>query len=183
MKIPRQLIYGVTVLYVWVLMLFLGAFTFEALIIYANVFRDVPNSFAATNAFMVSAGPADFFRPIGMTMMLTGLVCIVLSWRIKSARYWLLASFVIILLGEFAFSALYFWPRNTIMFVEGTAKHSVAYLQQTAQEFMNGSWFRFGLTVLSTIVAFVGFLNVYRSNPNRSSETVAELQPDAYSRS
>jgi hypothetical protein len=36
----------------------------------------------------------------------------------------------------------FFWPRNTIMFIEGTEVHSAAYLKQIAQEFQTLHWAR-----------------------------------------
>ena len=64
--------------------------------------------------------------------------------------------------GEPLFSALFFWPRNTIMFTEGTAVHSVAFLQQTAQEFQTWHWFRLALNAVFSILAFVGLLQYFR---------------------
>ena len=56
----------------------------------------------------------------------------------------------------------FFWPRNTIMFTEGTAVHSVAYLHQTAQEFQTGHWLRVAFNVAASALSFMGFLKFYR---------------------
>jgi uncharacterized membrane protein len=86
---------------------------------------------------------------------------------VTTARYWLLGSLIIILVGEFLFSAVFFWPRNTIMFEEGTAIHSAAYLQQIAQEFQIGHWLRVALSAAASALAFVGFLKFYRFSSPR----------------
>ena len=56
----------------------------------------------------------------------------------------------------------FFWPRNTIMFTEGTAVHSVTFLKQTAQEFEVGHWIRFALGSSAATTSFMGFLMFYR---------------------
>jgi len=68
----------------------------------------------------------------------------------------------VLIVGEFVFSALFFWPRNTIMFVEGPAVHSSVELRQTAQEFQVGHWFRVALSGAAAVTSFIGFLNFYQ---------------------
>jgi hypothetical protein len=94
--------------------------------------------------------------------LLTGIGTLILGWRVKSARYWILGSVTVILVGEFLLSAAFFWPRNTIMFEEGTAVHSVAYLKQTAREFQAGHWLRLAMSAAASALSFVAFLNFYR---------------------
>lgn len=75
-------------------------------------------------------GPADFFPPMGAVTVLSALTTLVLLWR-TVARWWVGASLVSLVLGEFLFSVLFFWPRNDIMFEEGAAEHSLDFLRQT----------------------------------------------------
>jgi Domain of unknown function (DUF1772) len=147
--------------YHWVLMIFLGAITFETLVLYPNIFRDAPRSLEAAVAFM-KIGPADFFPPVGMLLLATGAAAVILTWRIKTARSWLLTSVLIILFGEFLFSAIFFWPRNTIMFIEGSAVHSPEFLKQTAQEFEALHWVRLALCLPASVFSQVGLLKYYR---------------------
>ncbi|BCU81922.1 hypothetical protein JIR001_17050 [Polycladomyces abyssicola] len=142
-------------------MIFFGAILFETLIIYPDIFHDVPRSLQTAKAFMVIRGPHDFFLPVGMLAMLTGIGSLILNWRVKSSRYWILGSLMIIFAGEFLFSMAFFWPRNTIMFEEGTAVHSVAYLKQTAQSFQMGHWLRVTLSAADSALSFMGFLKIY----------------------
>jgi uncharacterized membrane protein len=111
---------------------------------------------------MVVKGPHDFFPPVGMGTLILGILTTLLSWHVKPARYWILGSVIIIFAGEFLFSMVFFWPRNTIMFEEGTAVHSVAYLKQTAQEFQTGHWLRLAMSAAASILSFIGFLKFYR---------------------
>jgi hypothetical protein len=145
----------------WVLMIFFGALVFDTLIVYPNTFHDVPRSLERAMAFATVRGPGDFFPPLGFASWITGIGSLILSWRIKPARYWVLASLVVIAC-EGLFSMAFFWPRNTIMFTEGTAIHSVAFLKQTAREFEVGHWIRFALGAAAAATSFTGFLKFYR---------------------
>jgi hypothetical protein len=148
--------------YLWMLMILFGAIVFETFIIYPDIFHDIPHSFQVGMEFMDLRGPHDFFPPVGMASLFLGTLATLMSWRAKSVRYWLLGSLILIFVGEFLFSAAFFWPRNTIMFIEGTAAHSVASLKQTAQEFQAGHWLRLVLSAGAAGLAFAGLLKFYR---------------------
>jgi hypothetical protein len=158
----QQIAFAFSLTHLWVLMILFGAIFFETLIIYPNIFHNIPRSFETGMAFMAIRGPHDFFPPVGMLAMLTGIGSLILNWRVKSARYWILGSVMIIFAGEFLFSMAFFWPRNTIMFEEGTAIHSVAFLKQTAQEFQTGHWLRVAGGAAASALSFMGFLKIYR---------------------
>jgi hypothetical protein len=158
----QQIAFIFILTHVWVVMIFSGGLVFDTLIVYPNVFYDVPRSLDTAMAFAVVRGPSDFFPPVGTLALLTGIGTLILGWRVKSARYWILGSVTVILVGEFLLSAVFFWPRNTIMFEEGTAVHSVAYLKQTAREFQAGHWLRLAMGATASALSFVGFLKFYR---------------------
>jgi hypothetical protein len=69
---------------------------------------------------------------------------------------------VLMIICEGASSMIFFWPRNTIMFVEGASVHSVEVLRQTAQEFQMWHWSRLGFNAASAVFVFVGFMKLYR---------------------
>ena len=48
-------------------------------------------------------GPSGFFPPVGTLAFLTGIGTLILGWRVKSARYWILGSVTVILVGELKF--------------------------------------------------------------------------------
>jgi hypothetical protein len=160
--------------YLWAAILLFGANLYETFIFYPNIFRDIPRSFEIGKEFLAVAGPADFFRPLGMAIMLAGILSVALVWPVKSARYWIMASALIVILGEYVFSASFFWPRNTIMFTEGTARHSVEFLKQTAQEFQTWHWVRLGLNGVFSALAFVGLLKLYRARSMSQQLSVPE---------
>src|SRR5262249_38935483 len=132
----QQLGFGLTVIYVWALATLFGALAFETLIIYPNIFHDVPRSLGTAIEFATVSGPSDFFPALGAFAVVTGSASVVMGWRQKGVRVPLLASVIALLVLDFAVSAGYLWERNTIMFTEGPSVHSAAFLQETAQEFL-----------------------------------------------
>ena len=157
----QQIAFALTLSYLWVMMTLLGSILFDTLVLYPNIFHDVPRSLETAMEFMVVRGPGDFFPLLGLLSWLTGIGSLVLIWRTKSARHWILGSMIMILCQGLV-SMAFFWPRNTIMFAEGTAIHSVAYLKQTAQEFQAGHWLRVAFNAAASTLAFMGFLKFYR---------------------
>lgn len=158
----RNLTFAFQLSYVWVIMTLFGAIVFETLVIYPDIFHDVPTSFEVGMAFMSVRGPHDFFPPIGMLSLGTGIGAVATGWRLKASRNWFLGSVLLVLFGEFLLSVFFFWPRNTIMFEQGAAVHSIAVLKQTAREFQVGHWVRVGTSALASLLAFVGLLKAHR---------------------
>ncbi len=152
--------FGVMLVFLWVMMILLGSIVLETFMIYPNIFHNAPESFETALAFMSVRAPSDFFPPLGFVSWVSGTASVMFAWRVKSARYWVLAS-VLMIVCEGLFSMYFFWPRNTIM-AEGTAVHSVAYLQRTAQEFQTGHWLRVAMSAAASACSFLGFLKFYR---------------------
>ncbi|MGW5753230.1 DUF1772 domain-containing protein [Nocardia rhamnosiphila] len=139
-----------------------GGIGVETLIIYPNVFRDVPATLAETSAFFDVVGPGDVLPPLGGLTVLAAFVAVITGWRVAGARRWLAASLLTLIGGEFLLSILYFWPRNEIMFDEGAAVHSVEFLRQTATEFVTAHWVRLAMSAATALLAVTGFLRAYR---------------------
>src|SRR3712207_1440522 len=105
--------------------------------------------------------PSDFFPPLGFLSWITGIGALLSGWRVKSARYWILFSLIMIVC-EGLVSMTVFWPRNEIMFIEGSAVHSAEFLRQTAQEFQTLHWSRLAFNAAASASIFVGFVQCYR---------------------
>ena len=157
----QQIAFAFALVYLWVMMILLGSIVLETFMVYPNVFHDAPRSLETTMEFMVVRTPGDFFPPLGFLSWLTGTGALILAWRVKSARYWILGSLIVIVC-EGLFSMAFFWPRNTIMFTEGTEVHSAAYIRQVAHEFQTLHWSRLAFNVAGSASMFVGFLKLYR---------------------
>jgi hypothetical protein len=157
----QPIAFAFTLAYLWLMMILLGSITLETFMVYPNIFHDAPRSLETTMEFMAVTSPGDFFPPLGFLSWLTGIGALILAWPVKSARYWILVSLLMIVC-EGLFSMVLFWPRNTIMFTEGTEVHSAAYLKQVAQEFQTLHWSRLAFNAAASASIFVGFLKFYR---------------------
>ena len=147
--------------YLWAMMILLGSLVLESFMIYPNIFYNAPERFGIALQFFSVTDPAQYFRPFGMASVILGVIAALASWRIRPVRWWVVAS-VLMILCEGVSSILFFWPRNTVLFVEGAVVHSVEVLRQTAQEFQLWHWSRLAFNAASAVFAFVGFLRFYR---------------------
>jgi hypothetical protein len=159
----QRLTFVVLITYLWVMMILLGSIVLETFMIYPNIFHDPPQSLALALEFMAVSAPSDFFPPLGFLSWVTGAGSVLLAWPVKPARFWILASVLMIILDGLL-SIAFFWPRNTILFVEGSAVHSADVLIQTAREFEMLHWARLALAAAAAAFIFVGFLKYYRNS-------------------
>ena len=157
----QQIAFTVILTYLWVMMILLGSIVLETFMVYPNIFHDPPRSLETALEFMTVRAPNDFFPPLGFLSWVSGIGSLILGWHVKSARYWILGS-LLMLVCEGLFSMAFFWPRNTIMFIEGTEIHSAGYLKQIAQEFQTLHWSRLAFNAAGSAAIFVGFLKFYR---------------------
>lgn len=151
-----------SMLYVWLLLILFGAILFDTLVLYPNIFQHVPESLEQASLFLTQASPGSFFPKLGMCIVACGISQLIAVWPLKPVRFWVICSFILIVAGEMTLSILYFWPRNTIMFVEGTRLHTPAELIKVATDFQQMHWLRVGMSGLTAILSFVGFLIYYR---------------------
>ncbi|ODQ87771.1 hypothetical protein BHQ18_22190 [Mycolicibacterium flavescens] len=154
-----------------------GTLLSETLLLYPNIFADVPDSLALTMEFMAVIAPGDVLPPLGAASLLTGVAAVALTVRRAAVRWWEIAAVASLLFGQFIFSAAFFWPRNQIMFVEGAAVHDPAYLQQVAAEFQTGHWVRVGAGAVAATLAFVAMLRMHREAIAASRE-LGQNRPD-----
>ncbi|MEV0716373.1 DUF1772 domain-containing protein [Asanoa sp. NPDC050611] len=160
-------------------MLSFGGVAAETVMLYPNIFGDAPASLERAREFMVDGGPSDYFPPLGATVVLTSLAATVLTWRNPQLRWWLTASFAVFVTCEFLFSALFFWPRNEIMFVDPPGTHSADHLRQIADEFVAGHWVRLAGGAVVSALAFTAFVRFVRAGarPTAATEAVAGAEP------
>lgn len=161
MERRQQLAYPVIVIDLWTMMILLGAIVLETFMIYPNIFHDPPRSLELAMEFMSVSSPHDFFPSLGLLSWIAGAGALALSWPVRQARWWIALSLLMIVADGVA-SMLLFWPRNQIMFVEGTALHSAEVLRQTAWEFQTLHWLRVIFNAASAAFIFVGFVRFDR---------------------
>ncbi|WP_019814893.1 DUF1772 domain-containing protein [Saccharomonospora saliphila] len=141
-----------------------GGILAETVVIYPNAFHDVPASLAGAMEFFTVTGPANYFPPLGAVTVLLGITALALSWGRRPVRWWVAASLVSLVVGEFLFSVVFFWPRNELMFTEGIAVHSAEVLRRAATEFETGHLARVALSGVTAALAGAGFLRAHRES-------------------
>ena len=57
--------FPVILVYLWTMMILLGAIVLETFMVYPNIFHDPPRTLELAMEFLAVRGPADFFRPSG----------------------------------------------------------------------------------------------------------------------
>lgn len=146
--------------YLWVTMTLFGAVVLETVMVYPNVFADPPGSLELGMEFLAVRGPSDVFPPLGFASWMLGAASLLLCRRAPTVRWWVLLSLTMFV-AEGVVSMLYFWPRNEILFVEGTAVHSAERLRQVAAEFE--TWHARSRTVFNTVAAVAAFTALGRA--------------------
>ncbi|MDG6108716.1 DUF1772 domain-containing protein [Dactylosporangium aurantiacum] len=150
------------VVLVWTAMLSFGGVAAETVMLYPNIFGDAPASLERAREFMVAGGPSDYFPPLGATVVLSGLAAVLLTWRDPRLRWWVAGAAAAFIACEFLFSAVFFWPRNEIMFVDPVGTHSPQYLRQVAGEFVAGHRVRLAGGAVTAVLAFTALLRFAR---------------------
>jgi hypothetical protein len=148
----------------WAMTLLFGAVLSETVLLYPNIFHDVPESLDMSIKFMKVLGPGDFFPKLGSIILALAFITMIVHRRNKPAFWYLLSAFLLVAVFEFLLSVFYFWPRNTILFEEGASMHSVEYLKVVARQFQMGHLLRLAASLIASMLAFAG---LYQSNKHR----------------
>jgi hypothetical protein len=151
-----------TVAFAWMATFAFGMLMVETLLLYPNIFADVPRSLVGAMDFLAVTAPGNVMPPLGMATIITAIAAVALTLGRRAVWPWMLGAALTLLLGEYLFSAVWAWPRNTIMFTEGPAVHDAAYLQQVAAEFQAGHWVRVAAGAAVSLLAFAGMLRMQR---------------------
>ena len=147
--------------YAWLMMILLGSIVLETFMVYPNIFHDPPASLTTALAFMKVRAPSDFYPPLGFLSWVLGAASTIAVWRTRPARRWMLLSLSMIVC-EGVLSMVFFWPRNTIMFIEGPQVHSPEVLRQAALEFERLHWLRVACNTVASSAACASFVACYR---------------------
>jgi hypothetical protein len=157
----------------WAAMISFGGVLAETVMLYPNIFRDPPGSLVLARDFLVAGSPSDFFPPLGMATILGCAAATASTWRDPRVRWWILSATVVYVCCEFLFSAVFFWPRNTIMFVDPVGTHAPAYLREVAAEFVAGHWVRVVGGGATAVLLFTALLRWHRP----AAEAAATRRP------
>lgn len=150
------------------MMMFLGGVIFETFINYPNWFYDIPASLENANRFLHVRNPGHFFQTIFPLIILTGIGFVIIGWKVKPSRTFILISLALLISIE-VLTIGYIYPRIGIMLREGAAVHSVDFLKQTAQEFLRGNQVRVACIVIAELLSFIGLWKFIQHKWNRAS--------------
>ena len=161
--VRTRLTWFALIVMVWASMMSFGGVAAETVMLYPNIFNDAPASLDRAREFLVHGGPHAYFPPLGASVILSSVAATLLTWRDRRLRWWVAGATAVFVVCEFLFSAVFFWPRNEIMFVDPAGTHSPEYLRQVAAEFVAGHWVRFAGGAVTAVLAFVALLRFVRS--------------------
>ncbi|MFD3426917.1 hypothetical protein [Nocardia fluminea] len=133
----------------------------ETVFLYPNYFHDIPASLIVADEFTAVVSVGSVMRPLGAALMLTGVVAVAATLWARASRIWTLASMSSLVSGLFLLSALYLWPRWTILF-DDRALHTVDELRRTADQIGVAHTVRVVLGALTAVFAVVAALRIYR---------------------
>ncbi|MEU7820668.1 DUF1772 domain-containing protein [Catellatospora sp. NPDC049133] len=150
---------------VWTSMLSFGGVAAETVMLYPNIFVDPPASLERAREFVIAGGPSDYFPPLGAGVVVSSIATLLLTWRHPRLRWWIAAAAATFFGCEFVFSAVFFWPRNEIMFVDPLGTHSADELRRVAAEFVAGHWVRVAGGAVTAVLAFTALLRWARTAP------------------
>ncbi|GHJ54347.1 hypothetical protein Nm8I071_36540 [Nonomuraea sp. TT08I-71] len=160
-----KITWTVLIVMVWASMMSFGGVAAETVMLYPNIFGDPPTSLDLAREFLVNGGPHDYFPPLGAAVVLSSVAATLLTWPDRRLRWYVAGATLVFLVCEFLFSAVFFWPRNEIMFVDPPGTHSAEYLRQVAHEFVAGHWVRFVGGAVTAVLAFTALLRFVRTAP------------------
>ncbi|GAB0103548.1 hypothetical protein JMUB6875_25210 [Nocardia sp. JMUB6875] len=149
----------------------------ETMLLYPNIFRDIPESLAQTQQFMSVVAVGDVMRPMGGVLTLCALPAAYVAVRYRTGRGWTAASLVFLISGQFLLSILYQWPRATVLFDERD-RHSLDEINRAATEFLIGQGLRTAAALATAVFATAAALAWYRARIlARASALAARPQP------
>lgn len=148
----------IAMLYCWIQTVTTGALLFDTFVLYPNIFSDVPRSLSTSMVFLSHASPGSFFPPLGASSLVIGLAALWLWRRQGQVLFCYLTCFLLVVAFDFIASALYFWPRNAIMFTEGMKVHDAQTLIQAAGEFRSLHWVRVAASIAASFCAMAGLI-------------------------
>ncbi|MEV0252356.1 hypothetical protein AB0H76_37610 [Nocardia sp. NPDC050712] len=134
----------------------------ETMLLYPNIFRDIPESLAQTEDFMSVVAVGDVMRPMGMVLTLCALAALGAALYFRRARGWVAASLVSLISGQFLLSILYQWPRASILF-DDRDQHTLGEIESAATEFLIGQGFRIAAALATAVFAVAAALVCYRA--------------------
>jgi uncharacterized membrane protein len=152
------------------MMIVFGGAIMETFINFPNWFHNIPTSLDAAKNFLQVRNSGQFFQTVFPLAILTGIAFVILGWKIKPARNFILAAVVLSVGVEIA-TVAFVYPLLRVMIVEGTAVHSVDALKQTAQQFTTLNFIRLVIFFVAEMLSLIGLWKFTQHAANLQSRT------------
>ncbi len=146
--------------------LWIGGLMYEMVVILPLWSSSLPESVVEWNArpqFVVN--PTRFFAPVAITTVLSSLLGLILGWKSGNRRVWLVLS-AICAVVTLAFTLIYFFPKNEVLFRNQFAGLSGEEVSIIARSWITGNWVR----VCIMAVGFFAALRVYNVDSKTSEK-------------
>lgn len=170
----RRLGYAFLLAYLWITMILVGATVHETSMLSLIFFHGPPT---LLKILLVAGMPIGFFPFLGVASWLTGVLALVLNWRVRTVRRWMLVSLVMIVIDE-AVSLFVLWPQGTLM---SSLANSDVNPEQRLDQFMllfqALRWLRLVLHAAGAGFAFVAFQKAYEQRLTSRKSSTTEVPP------
>ncbi len=100
--------------------------------------------------------PTPFFAPVAIATVLSSVLGTILAWKSSNRRFWLILS-SLCAVSTLAFTFIYFFPKNEVLFFKQTAGLSGEEITAIANGWIRGNWIRLGIIA----VGYFAALRVY----------------------
>jgi len=121
---------------------------------------DIPNSIGSAREYFKTVNPGHYFRIFSPINQIVALLVLILFWRSSPSirLYSGIALMIYVLCDVLTFA--YFYPRNDIMFVNGSLTDAET-LQRVWSEWNTMNWVRSLLGLTGIIFSFITLHKVY----------------------
>ncbi|MCA1622924.1 MAG: DUF1772 domain-containing protein [Acidobacteria bacterium] len=146
--------------------LWFGGLMYEMVVILPLWSSSLPESVMEWNArpqFVVN--PTRFFAPVAVTTVLSSLLGLILGWKSGNRRIWLFLS-AICAIVTLAFTLIYFFPKNEVLFRNQFAGLSGEEVSIIARSWITANWVR----VCIMAVGFFAALRAYNIDSEMSEK-------------
>jgi hypothetical protein len=119
---------------------------------------NIPESLQTAREYFKVVNPGTFFRIFSPLNQVLALVALVLFWKSAPASRKFLAAALVMYVITDVFTFAFFYPRNDIMFVNGT---DTAVMAKAWSEWNTMNWVRSLVIFTGVCCSFVGMEKVY----------------------
>jgi hypothetical protein len=141
--------------HVFLAVMVFGGAIMETFINFPNWFHHIPPSLDTAKNFLQARNPGQFFQTLYPLSILAGIAFVIVGWKIKPARNFILTALVLSVSIE-VLTIAFIYPLLRIMIVDGSALHSAEVLKQTAQQFTTLNYIRMFFFFVAEMLSLLG---------------------------